>query len=67
MMAQKYMITETEGNTHHDNIGILIQKKKRHGETISKPIGKSTPSEHFRHIFPGQQHSFEHVMHYGFH
>ncbi len=41
-MAQKYMITETEGNTHHDNIVIIIQKKKRNGETISKPTGKST-------------------------
>jgi hypothetical protein len=27
MMAQKYMITETEKNTHHQNSQLLIKKR----------------------------------------
>ena len=29
MMAQKYMITETEKNTHHQNSQLLIKKKEK--------------------------------------
>jgi hypothetical protein len=48
-MAQKYMITETERNTHHHNSQIGKGKGKA-WETISKPIVNRLLSGHFKLI-----------------
>ena len=44
MMGQKYMITETEKSTHHQNSQLLI-KNRNSEETISKPIENQGLSE----------------------